>query len=452
MEKTWIRNPSRFAGELAEVGHLNVTWNLGLLYKTKTNPQAFGNLYWGTNSGWEAIVIGNTGAVHIDAEHGTDDPKAVYPVWTYGDEWDVLEEMAYSPIGLDYDACTDERIDKGFRPVIGQEHVIFICDLPAFSTGVGRSIIRRLSEFQDDYPEATVFIDASHSYSVQFGMNFKASNNDPLQLAQRGAVMLPSGKQVKKDNLVRHAKWVHLLNMAVPDLNDLSKRIIFNVKSALWARDNYQKDLVFKTKGATQVVDERATEHVAETTQNHNLPAPIAGDKIACDSCSLNLACKFYRKGSVCTLPSSEASKLAKMFQTRDAEMIVDGLGQLVGLQVERVQKGMAQEDVLGDLDPEVGKQLNAVIDNGIKLAKIVDPSRAGGTQVQVNVGGGGSAQVVQAATPNQVMAEVIRTIQATTGLSRNQITQEMIMNTLQGMYAKGQQPQITQGQVVPNA
>jgi len=447
MERVWFRDANRIAGEIGEVGHLYVTWNRIEMTKSKTDPKAFGNLHWGSSAKWQALVIGQGSAIHVDATHGLDEPRAVYPVWEYGEEWSILEELASNPIGLNEEVCNDPVIDTAWRPVFGQENVIVITGLPNFSTGVGKSIVRRLNEFQNDFPECCVFIDGSYSYNVLYGMSFKAGNIDALHLAKDNQIMLPSGRIVNKHSFPQHQKWIHLLGVSIPDLNEQGKRVRYNMKSALWAAENFSKDVVFKTRQGSNTVDPNALVHVPEQGSNV-LPAGQPGDKVNCDTCSLALRCKVYRLGSVCTLPKTEAKDLARMFGTRNADDIVDALGNLVGRQAKRVERGMADEEVLGILDPEVSKQLNSVIDNGIKLAKLVDPSRAGGTKVQVNVGqGSASATQVQMVNPNQMVGQIVREIQQRTGIPAAQITQEMIMQQLALM--TGSQ-QVVAGEVMP--
>ncbi len=445
MERVWFRDPNRIAGEIGEVGHLCVTWDRAELNKSKTDPKAFGNLHWGQSSNWQGLVIGAGSAVHVDGEHGLDAPRAVYPVWEFGDNWEVLEELASNPIGQDFEVCADQVIDQSFRPVFGQDHVIIISKLPSFATGVGKSIVRRLVEFQDDFPDCCVLMDGMHSFNVFFGMNFQAFNMDPLNMSRSGKLTLPSGRTVSVNSLAQHSQWVHLLGFSLGDMTDQGKRVRFNMKSALWAAENYKNEIVFKTQQPRQPVDHTALVHVPEQTRQSMSPAQ-EGDMINCDTCSLQMTCKVYRQGSVCTLPKSESKDLAKMFGTRDADTIVDALGILVGRQATRVERGLNQEEILGEIDPEVSKQLTATIDNGIKLAKLVDPSRAGGAQVNVNVGSGAAAEV-KMANPQVVVGQIIREIQQRTGLPASQITPDMIAQQMTLM-AGGQQ--VVQGQVMP--
>jgi hypothetical protein len=445
MEKVWIRNPDRIASILSDVGHQFVTWTRTSLNKSKTDPKMFCDLHWGAGTTWEALVIGAGSAVHLDTEHGLDGPRAVYPVWEYGEDWNILEELAGNPISLDAQICSDPVIDVSWRPVYGQEHVIVVTGMPEFSTGVGKAFMRRLSEFQTDYPECTVFVDGSSSYSVMFGMNFRAVNVDPVAGAKGNSVVLPSGRKASRATFVAHSKWIHLLGADIPGLEEEGKRVRFNVKSALWARDNFKKEIVFKSQNPNQQVD--PTSQVIELAGSHQLPVAQEGDKLHCDTCSLQMQCKLYRQGSVCTLPKTEAKDLVRMFGSRDAETIIDALGNLVGRQASRVERGMAEEEILGILDPEVGKQLTSTIDNGIKLAKLIDPSRAGGAQVNVNVGAQGSAAQVQMVNPNQMVGQIVREIQQRTGIPAAQITPEMIATQMQLM-AGGQQ--VVAGEVMP--
>jgi len=451
MERVWFRSPNRIAGEIGEVGHLCVTWSRSELNKTKTDPKAFGNIHWGTSSNWQGLIIGAGSAIHVDADHGLDEPRAVYPVWEYGEQWGVLEEVASNPIGMNEEVCNDPVIETAWRPVYGQEHMIVITGMPDFSTGIGKAFMRRLMEFQNDFPDCCVFIDGSSSYNVLYGMNFQAGNVDSHSMAKDDQIMLPSGRRVKLHSFPAHTKWIHLLGASIPELREEGKRVRFNLRSALWAANNFDKEVNFKTRHTSMAPpltidpnDPGAQMELAQRPQQLQPAQP--GDKVNCDDCSLQMSCKSYRQGSVCTLPKSETVSLAKMFGTRDADMIVDALGILVGRQATRVERGLSEEEVLGVLDPQVAKDLNSTIDNGIKLAKLVDPSRAGGTQVSVNVGAQGAASQVSMQSPNAIVGQIVREIQQRTGIPASQITPEMIAQAMTQM-AGGQQ--VVQGEIV---
>ena len=45
-------------------------------------------------------------------------------------------------------------------------------------------------------------------------------------------------------------------------------------------------------------------------------------------------------------MPGSEPAELAKHFKTRDSDQIIDGLGTLLALQANRLDRGVADEQM----------------------------------------------------------------------------------------------------------
>lgn len=132
-------------------------------------------------------------------------------------------------------------------------------------------------------------------------------------------------------------------------------------------------------------------------------------------------------------MPDAEPTELAKFFKTRDAETIMDGLGTLMAANTRRLERGMRAESMMDELDPEVSKIMGQVFEQGVKLAKLVDPAlRSGGTKVQVNVGQVGAAGV-PAGNPRQLVAAAVRELRQR-GFSEDQITPDVIQGVLTGM------------------
>lgn len=124
-------------------------------------------------------------------------------------------------------------------------------------------------------------------------------------------------------------------------------------------------------------------------------------------------------------------SGLADYFQSRDASKIVDGLAQIASRQARRLDAALAEEEISGEVDPNIDKQALAVFGMGVKLAKLVNPELAGpGTRVQVNVGMPGHADAVSMANPKQMMASVIKALEDQ-GINRADITPEMMQGAI---------------------
>lgn len=402
---------------------------------------------------WRYLLIGEQGTAEYD---WTSDgkPVGVYPTWDAStEELPLLEEMMCYPVGDDADACNDPRLTEDERPVANQTHRVVVINIPDLRQGPGKNLIRKLKEMQEDYPSCVLHVHGLYSWRVSFGMGFGATDVDPRTNAGKGKVTLPTGKEMIAEKTVSSPAWVTILGMKPVDLTrEPRNRCIYNIKSALWAGENYASNLKTATqRHPNQEIDTLSGKaQPPERVRRSPFSRPVIpqpNDKINCDTCSLQDVCSYYRQGSVCSVPGSEPAELAKHFKTRDSEQIIDGLGTLLALQAHRLDRGVSDEQMYGELDPEVTKIINQVFTNGVKLAKLVDPSLNGGPKVNINIGQGGAA-AVQAATPNQVLGGIVRELERR-GFSRDQITPDMVGNLLAEMGGAQQAPKAIEGSVL---
>lgn len=450
MTEVWFRNPDNYIREIVEVGANTLAWDMGYLVKKRIEPIQFGKLYFG-QSPWRALLVGTQGTVEVGTGHTLANPKGVYPTWEYGEQFELLEEMIAMPAGDDPSCYNDITVSKDQRPVQGQDHRVVVTNLPHLSTGAGRHLVRKIKELQEEYPQCIVHIHGVYSYRVAFGMGFGAGDMDSRTKAAKGTVVLPNGKEVLAEKTVGFPQWVTIMGMLPVQLKVPRNRCMFNIKSALWAGQNW--DRVFKFKSTATPVDQldianNKPQIPPPTTQSHlSVPLqPRPGDRQVCDTCSLQDKCKYYRQGAVCTVPGSEPSRLAAMFKSRDAGLIIDGLSTLAAANANRLERGVEEEQAYGELDPEVTKIANQLFNQGVQLAKLLDPNLRGGAKVQVNVGG--NAQVLTNATPNQVMGSIVRELESR-GIARDKITPEMVSSLLQEMSAGKPKQEAIEGTVL---
>lgn len=429
METTvWFRNPDHYIRELVDSGEYRIIWNRAHLVKKEIEPNQYADLHF-SELPWEALVIGNA-AVHIDNDHTLRKPKAVYPVWEFArDDMDLLEEMFAQPQGERPDLYNDLSADVAERPVKDQAHIIVITECPVASSGMGRRFLRQLKEFHEDYPEAIIHISGLYSYRAMFGMGFGSCDVDAIAGTKGGKVVIPPGAEIQNAQMVKHPQWARVLGFNPVDLSIPRNRVIFNIKSACWAAKFWDTEIAVKTAGAGKHVPDTTTPDAAylpPTVGKHTILARkgAPGDKIICNDCSLAVDCLYYRADANCGVPKTEQHKLAQFFGTRNSEDIIDGLTALVRVSAERLDGQMETERILGDADPNVTKGLSQVFDQGVKLAKLIDPGLRGGPKVQVNVGGATSVQVTL--DPRQVVAAAMRELEAS-GVRREDITPAMI-------------------------
>lgn len=448
MTEVWFRNPHNYIRELAEVGEpFRIVWDRGMLIKKRIEPVSHAKLYLGEQSNFDILCIGAQGTAHLDKDHGLDAPLAVYPTWEYGENFNILEEMVSSEIGMDIESCTaDIPIDQ--RPVYNQPHRVVVTNLPDARAAANRPFYRHLAELQEEYPNCIIHLHGSYSYRIMFGMGYASADVEPRDHAANGRVMLPNGKAVAYARTVGQLQWINLLNTSVVELKQPRNRCIFNIRSAIWAGEHFTEDVLFKSRGAVDVDPNSPVTKVPTTTaqkwSTKQVLERTEGDMINCDSCSLADGCKLYREGAVCSVKDSETSALAELFKTRSSDRIIDGLGTILAAQTQRLERGMESEEEFGELDPEVTKIMNQLFTNGVKLAKLVNPNLTK-PLVQIN---NGKAGAVGEADPKALAAEVVRALEAQ-GIPREQITADMFQSMMMKMVTDGQSPQAIQGSVV---
>ncbi len=445
VSELWLRNPHNYSREVAEVGHLNIAWDRGLLVKRAIDPEKHAKLYFGEHGPWRLLLVGEQGTAELDHEHDFKNPKAVYPTWKYGESFELLEEMIQFPLGADRDAC-EADVPPDERPVFGQEHRVLLTELPSAQLSSTKAFLRRVTELQEDYPDCKVHIHGTYSWRVAFGLGFAAADVDPRVDAAKGKVVLPTGKVMAFERALGATQWINLMGMKVVDLKVPRNRCIYNIKSAMWAAENYEKNIRFKSRGKSEVdhSSPMAITPVGQSIHSGNV-TPQPGDKIICNSCSLSNGCKYYREGAVCSVPGTDSSALAKAFQSRDSDRIIDGLGSIMAVGVSRAERALIDEEEYSEVDPEVTKMLNQLFQQGEKLAKLVNPNLRGGARVQVNVGTNGAS--VQSGSANQMVANILASFEAR-GIDRSQVTPAMIQEELA---ARAHPPeQITSSTTVP--
>lgn len=436
--EVWFRNPHDYIRELVEVGEYKIAWDRGLLHKKGIDPIKHADLYFANAFPYRILCVGTQGTAEYRVGDTLEAPSAVYPTWAYGEDSVILEEMLAHPYGEDLEACNDLSVAGDERPILGQEHRVVVTDVPNTQHGPGRQFIRFLKGLQAEYPRAIIHLHGTYGWKIAFGMGFGAADVEPRTAAQKGRVHLPAGSVEKYERIFAHPQWASNLGFQPADLKDPKNRCKFNIKSAVWAGAYYTEMFKFRTRGGAEEVDHTSSDADFEpqTTPGRNASRSIKikdGDQQLCDTCSLQNTCKYFRIGAVCTVPGAEPVRLARMFNTRNADDIIDGLGTLLATNTNRLERGLAYEEIDGEIDPEVSKIVGQVFDQGVKLAKLLEPGRfAGGAKVQVNVGSGGAAAVTTG-NPRQLVAQVVRELEQQ-GIPRDKITPDMVQGALEGM------------------
>lgn len=427
--EVWWRNPDLYIKEIVELHETRIAWDRGLLVKKNIEPNRFADSYFPPVLHYRMLAIGEQGAAELDRNHGMNRPRAVYPVWEYAaDDIEILAELLAKPVGDDEAMCSDRTLPADVRPVYGQEHRVVVIRTPPANTGPGRKFLKILRSLQADYPDALIHLHGVYSYRVAFGMDVaRAVDLDPRMAASKGRVYLPNGKEVTHERASLTPHWVTLVGYAPVDLRVPRNRCMFNMKAAKWAAEHFKENVKFRIRGAYDA-DPSAVVVPLPTgggVQTSGKPAKV-GDKIICDICSLQDTCKYFRAGAVCSLPRSESVELARQFGTRDSDTIIDGLHKLLEIGAKRLEMGLENEEIEGELDKEVTKALNTLFDRGVKLAKLINPALAVRANVNLNMNPKGVSEVDVRALTKQAVAALEEQ-----GIARKDMTPQMIMRML---------------------
>lgn len=160
-------------------------------------------------------------------------------------------------------------------------------------------------------------------------------------------------------------------------------------------------------------------------------PEPAVGDMIACNACTLFDQCRLARAGAICAIPESDMGELANFFKTRDTTKIIDGLGELLGRQADRVEQKIKDEENGAEVSEEVTKMIHGLFDRGVKLAKLTNPA-LNGPGLAVNVGVQTNMGAITSGSPQQLAAGVMAELEAR-GVRREDVTPEIIEAYLSG-------------------
>lgn len=451
----WFRDPWNYVRELRSTGYAKITWNWMILTQKKINPVASAEMYF-AGLPWELLCIGSLGATHYVSGDKLGSPTAVYPVYRATQPTKLLEHYLNNPVGQDRSLCFDLGIKTEVRPVWDQEHRVVVTDIPNLSTTEGKNFIYYLAELQDQFPEVIIHINGVNGFKTLFGMGFAASDCNPRHTAAGLRLALPSGLEAAPEWVAARAPhYFEMFDYSPSEIKTPKQCCIYNIRSAIWASAHYEEEVRYMVRKGlrdTRVLmnypgraeAEDYSVRLPRMTKGYLIgkQKPKQGDKFACNFCSLQLQCKLFRVGAVCSVPGSEPIPLSKFFGTRDSGKIIDGLAMIVQGQANRLEEAMKAEKTEKGLDPEISKELTRTFQNGVKLAQLIDPNLRTGAKVQVNVNGGTNAQIVGQANEQDIVGKVIRELELQ-GIKREEITTQMLENALAAMAAGRQTLQI---------
>jgi hypothetical protein len=461
LREVWYRNPLFYYREVAEAtSEIRVVYDGGYLRKRNISAERHALAYFrGRN--WRSIVVQQFGATEFRS--GSKGAIANYPIWSFGDDDEVLEEFCRSNIADDLDFCFEDEIPAEHRPIPGQEHRVVVTDLPPVVQY--KAFYEYLGDLQKEFPDTILQMHGTYSPSTGFKNGLRAFDIDVRSITANNDLFLPNGMRIlsnQYEQIPDH--WLRLFGFTAEELaGDARLRTLFSIKCLEFASRNYDEDATIRRLGRIGKKKRHDPSVFLVPDADFRLPGRVSGNPIAgkakpqvgdrylCNTCTLQLKCDFYREGMVCSVPGSEPQKMAEMFGSRSPSKIIDGLSNLMAIQSRRLEHALEAEEDRDDrgIDPEVSKLVKDVFSQATTLAKLIDPGLAGG-KVNVNINNGSpaiGAAAVGTASPRELMVAVFAELESR-GIAREDITDDMIKGLLTGM-AEGNGRQAIEGIVI---
>lgn len=416
----WFRNPRNYIRQLRDCGASDFAWDRWVLRQYDIDPGLFGEL-WMKGLPWRGLIIGEQG-VDLITHESPDQPLYRMPAWKMG-------------------IHTPRQLLKWVEtnPEPEAPHLVTVMGVGSVSQKVNRRFMFDLAELQQENPHCKIHVHGMYSYRFLFGLGFRSVDYDGRQQAAQGRVILPNGKYLLKpmEQKEDHRMWVDLIGER--DFTDKGEICTYNVMSAQWAARHWETDVNFRVTPLSddqldsQSLDDWLHSGPPSRGENHAGGGKRAPeDMITCNTCSLQLSCKLYREGSVCTVPNSDGVKLSKFFGSPDQEVVLDGLigilewqesraSRAISIEEARIERDQDRMNQLADgtltredlpqhfdgpmMDPETTKIVGELARTGVSIARLRKPSAPLVSNVNVVGGGAVPAQISESATTAQVVA-----------------------------------------------
>ncbi|ANA85780.1 hypothetical protein PBI_WOES_6 [Gordonia phage Woes] len=442
----WWQNPFKYADHLKECGESQVVFDFSLLHKYKIDAREFMRQYF-RGFPWRCYVVHSHVATLIDYTCGPEESLGSWPVWNFQDyDLQELKDLVEVPWK---ERTPTEHADWYDMPSPNQPHRVFVKDILRGSDRFVSKRRQRLTKIQRLYPECELFLKPkSFSMGLIFGCGFSAACIDPYEWRwfQRGKIVLPSGRHVHLEDVPQYKWEIEYFGFDPHEVRyDQDVGLLYCITAIRYAAHHWDDPTgpFYAKKGVFARPDFHNPDMYAPMPSYERVKIPLDKvkdtDKVLCDSCSLWRLCPSYRSGEVCGLPSSETSRLAKLALSRNADDVVEMLASVVSKQAERVERKIDDEQFLDSgFDKDIDKMLNNLFKNGATLAKLRNPN-LGRPLVQINAGPQAEqAKAIEQADPRALAMAVIQELEES-GVSRDDITEEMIEEHMQKHYAPKQ-------------
>jgi len=389
----------------------------------------------GRNFPWRVILIDyhEDIALMFTNEKGWSAPAGVFPMWSAHNSTAKLNKILdrYPKPGTVVGQFTGTS--EPFRVVEGQEQRVVICNFPGASIQ-WENVFRDLVEAKREHPEIIFHSNGQKTLARTLGVGIDSFDH-PVTIAWRDDqpdLLLANGKTLSYGAYKTsrdHETWARLIGMRAreifeqPDRTRKSRRMYtFNLRSMKWAFANYEQVWSMRIADESEVDVNDPDSSWIPLDLKYRPRTNMMTDKWLCDLCSISHRCPYSKPGAICVVEDTEAATLAKNFKSRNAQSILDGLGILLGAQTERTHDALKAEKARNQnnpdeqrFSPEVTRMLAHTFDQGVTLARLVDPflgvaAGRGGNQ-RVRAVAAGSAELGNA-TPQELAAGMMKELE----------------------------------------
>jgi hypothetical protein len=433
----WVFNPGPRLDICLEEGIYDFVFHQKT-YQFKSNmaidPQRHLTLL-AENYPWRAMLIDyhEELALLYTNEKGWRRPAGVFPMWSAATKTDKLRKI------LDNYPQPDEEVGwftgapVAAKAIKGQEQRIVVCNFPKHMVA-WENVFRDLMDAKRDYPHITFHANGQKTMARTLGVGIDSFDH-PVTIDWIGdqpRLLMASGRLLNEEQYRKggeHEKWARLVGMRAGEIFDQPDRVRksrrmykFNLRSLKWAFSNYEQVWSMRIVDETDVNVDDPDSSWAPVDLQYRPRAKDINDKWLCDLCSISNRCPYFKPGAICIVDDTEAANLAKNFKSRNANDILNGLGVLVAAQTQRTHEAMKAEKYHNDNDPnnprfspEVTRMLAHVFDQGVTLARLIDPflgvaaARGGNSRARAIPA---TATSVAGATPQELAAGMMKELE----------------------------------------
>lgn len=246
---------------------------------------------------------------------------------------------------------------------------------------------------------------------------------DPVTMTSRDKLILPSGVVVSVRNREMYEPWLKRFPITLS--RDPSRfPIQFNAMSVMIASRFFDLD----------IIDLLALDVTISSKGMKYLQASGATVFMNCKTCIFRNKCsfaEFNKRDTDCRIPMAEIGEFAKLFGTNKSSDILAGLRMLVQRSAQRLDDAIQTEDIGAEgLNKAITGLSAQVFNQGLNLAKVLDPNLRASPKIQIAVNGAAATVTsgTSSADPRQFSARMVKELQSS-GVPLDKIDSQVVLD-----------------------